>query len=178
MPNLLSGLRIILTVPIVYALTKEYFLFTLILFAFSAFTDALDGFIAKRFNCQTALGAVLDPLADKFLLISCFFALLYLGLMPLWLVAIVLVRDVVLIAGAVGYYHEVGLQSDSAITPSNLSKLNTFLQIAAVFLTIVAQLYPVINQGLAVLYIIVATSTLLSGIDYAWAWIKRVLTKT
>lgn len=177
LPNVLSVLRIILTVPVVVALLKAQFLITLTLFAIAALTDGLDGLIAKHFKCQTNLGAILDPLADKILLVSSFLALFYIGLIPLWLVVIILVRDMVLIAGAVGYYYEVGIENSKSIAPSKISKLNTFLQIVSVLLTIIAQLYPSLLAGLFVLYVIVATSTLLSGIDYAWAWTQHAIRK-
>lgn len=177
LPNALSILRIILTVPIVVALLKAQFLLTLALFAIAALTDGLDGFIAKHFNCQTNLGAMLDPLADKILLASSFITLFYIGLIPLWLVVIILIRDVVLIAGAVGYYYEVGIEDSKCITPSKISKLNTFLQIVSALLTIIAQLYIPLLDILFVLYVIVATSTLLSGIDYAWVWTQRAIGK-
>ena len=176
-PNLLSLLRIVLTIPIIISLLKAQYLLTLVLFLISALTDGLDGFIAKRFNCQTWLGAVLDPLADKILLVSTFLALFYLGLVPIWLVIIILSRDVILVAGMVGYYYVVGIGSAGNIVPSNISKLNTFLQIFVVLSIIIAQLYSPLTEWLAILYVIVATSTLLSGVDYAWMWGKHTIDK-
>ncbi len=177
LPNLLSILRIILTVPIVIALIKGQFLLTLALFAISAITDGLDGFIAKRFNCQTWLGTLLDPLADKILLVSVFLTLFYLGLVPVWLAGIIIARDVILIAGMVGYCYEVGMAHAGKIKPSNLSKVNTFLQITLVLIVVIAQLYSFLADWIIIVSIIVATSTLLSGVDYAWAWGKHAMNK-
>ncbi len=174
-PNILSITRIILTIPIMIVLLKSNFTLTLILFVIASITDALDGLIAKRFRHQSWLGSILDPLADKILLVSLFIGIYILGLAPLWLLTIVLLRDIILIAGIVGYYYEVGINEANEIIPSTLSKVNTFLQTLTVSLVIIAQLYPVLLVWVDLSFIIVATSTILSGIDYAWVWIKKAL---
>ena len=84
LPNALSIIRIILTVPIVIALLKEQYLLTLMLFLFAGITDALDGWIAKQFSFQSRLGSILDPMADKILLASTFLGLYWVGILPLW----------------------------------------------------------------------------------------------
>lgn len=174
LPNLLSIFRIILTVPIVFALLKHQYFITLFLFLVAGITDALDGYIAKKFNCKTWLGSIIDPLADKILLISSFYALFVLGLIPLWFLVIVLFRDVVLIAGMVGFYYSDASQNKH-ILPSNISKLNTVLQIVVVLTVTVAQIYQPLTQWLFILYIITATSTVLSGVDYAWLWLCTLI---
>ena len=104
LPNALSIIRIILTVPIVIALLKEQYLLTLLLFLLAGITDALDGWIAKQFSFQSRLGSILDPMADKILLTCSFIALYWVGIMPLWLLMIIFVRDVIIVAGALGYF--------------------------------------------------------------------------
>ena len=81
LPNALSIIRIILTVPIVIALLKEQYLLTLMLFLFAGITDALDGWIAKQFSFQSRLGSILDPMADKILLASTFLGLYWVGIL-------------------------------------------------------------------------------------------------
>lgn len=173
-PNILSILRIILVIPIVFGLLSNQFMLALILLVLASLTDALDGFIAKHFNCQTWLGSLLDPLADKILLTTVFISLYYLNLAPIWLLLIILLRDIILIAGVVGYYYEVCIDKKTLITPSNISKLNTALQILTVLWVITAQIHPILIEWLDILFIIVATSTLISGVDYAWSWIKKL----
>ena len=104
LPNALSIIRIILTVPVVIALLKEQYLLTLLLFLVAGITDALDGWIAKQFYLQSRLGSILDPVADKVLLTCTFITLYWVGVLPLWLLMIIFVRDVIIIAGALGYF--------------------------------------------------------------------------
>ncbi len=174
-PNTLSIFRIILTIPIVFALLKQEYFIVLWLFLLAGITDALDGYIAKKFNCQTWLGSVLDPLADKILLASSFIALFLLQLIPLWFLVIVLFRDIILIAGMVGYYYNGAASDKTNIIPSNISKLNTVLQILVVLFAVTSQMYNIIEPWLITLYIITATSTVLSAIDYAWLWIRTLI---
>ena len=113
LPNALSIIRIILTVPIVIALLKEQYLLTLLLFLLAGITDALDGWIAKQFSFQSRLGSILDPMADKILLTCSFIALYWVEIMPLWLLMIIFVRDVIIVAGALGYFlGEISRDSD------------------------------------------------------------------
>jgi len=92
LPNALSIIRIILTVPIVIALLKEQYLLTMLLFLVAGITDALDGWIAKQFYLQSRLGSILDPVADKILLTCTFITLYWVGVLPLWLLMIIFVR--------------------------------------------------------------------------------------
>lgn len=175
LPNTLTLTRIILTFPIVFLLLKQSFLLAFILFLIAGITDGLDGFIAKKFKYQTQLGSILDPLADKLLLVSSFLALFIVGLIPWWLLITIVIRDIIIIAGTVGFYYAGGLKQKRLLTPSNLSKLNTVLQISLVALLMISQVFLPLKDMLDVGYIIVGTSTVLSGIDYTWLWIKTIL---
>ena len=84
-PNALCILRMLLVVPVAWLLANHEFRLTLWLFAFAAATDGLDGFLAKRCGWTTELGKILDPLADKILLVGVFLTLAIMGLVPLWL---------------------------------------------------------------------------------------------
>ena len=92
LPNALSIIRIILTVPIVIALLKEQYLLTLLIFLVAGISDALDGWIAKQFSFQTRLGSILDPVADKVLLTCTFIALYWVNILPLWLLMLSLIH--------------------------------------------------------------------------------------
>ena len=174
-PNILSILRILLVIPIVILLFGEHYLLALFVFFIAGISDGLDGWIAKRFGYQSHFGSIIDPLADKILLVSSFLILFWLMLMPVWLILLVILRDVMIVAAMVGYYYESAAHKKELLSPSNLSKVNTILQISAILATLLAQLYPSLSYYLNALYIVVATSTTLSGMDYAWLWIKRML---
>ena len=175
LPNALSIIRIILTVPIVIALLKEQYLLTLMLFLFAGITDALDGWIAKQFSFQSRLGSILDPMADKILLASTFLALYWVGILPLWLLLLIFVRDIIIVAGALGYFLGEMNQSNELLEPSLISKFNTVLQIALILFLLVMQIYIELNSFKDMLYIVIATSTGLSGADYMWLWIKKFI---
>ncbi len=176
-PNALSILRIILTVPVVISLLNQQYFLTIVIFFIAGITDALDGWIAKRFSCQTRLGSILDPSADKLLLMASFVALYMIGLMPIWLLVLIFVRDVMIIAGTVGYFIGSNASEDDLLTPSKLSKINTGLQISLVLYLIGSQIYIATNQFTIIFFIVVATTTVLSGIDYIWIWVEKVLSK-
>ena len=133
-PNVITILRIFLVIPVVWALLDGRYTLALWLFAVAGASDGLDGFLAKQFHWTSRLGAILDPLADKLLLVSTFVALGWQGLLPLWLVAVVLGRDVVIVAGAVAYHLLFG---SFELHPTLISKVNTFCQILLVILTVV-----------------------------------------
>ncbi len=175
LPNALSILRIILTVPVVMTLLNQYYSWAIILFFIAGVTDALDGWIAKRFACQSRLGSILDPMADKLLLVGSFVSLFAIDLLPLWLLMLIFFRDVMIVAGTVGYFLGTSTSRDELLSPSNLSKFNTALQIILVLFLVVTQIYPVAPEWQQILFIVVATSTVLSGADYMWIWTKQVI---
>ncbi|MBE8189965.1 MAG: CDP-alcohol phosphatidyltransferase family protein [Candidatus Thioglobus sp.] len=158
LPNALSILRIILTVPVVMTLLNHYYSWALVLFFIAGITDALDGWIAKRFACQSRLGSILDPLADKLLLMGSFITLFIIGLLPLWLLMVIFFRDVMIVAGTVGYFFGANATKDELLTPSNLSKFNTAFQIALVLFLVIVQIYPIAAEWLGAFFIVVATS--------------------
>ena len=174
-PNALSILRIILTVPIVMSLLNHQYFLAIILFFVAGITDGLDGWIAKRYGFQTRLGSILDPAADKLLLVSSFVALYALGIMPLWLLILIFFRDVMIVSGTVGCFLGADANNSDLLSPSKLSKFNTALQIILVLFLVLVQIYPVAEQLITIAFIIVATSTMLSGADYMWIWSEKVL---
>lgn len=176
-PNALSILRIILTVPVVMTLLNHYYYLAIILFLIAGITDALDGWIAKRFNCQTRLGSILDPMADKLLLVGSFITLFVIGLLPLWLLMLVFFRDVMIVAATVGYFLGTDNSKDELLSPSNLSKFNTAFQIALVVFLVISQIYQITSEWTNIFFIVIATSTVLSGADYMWIWVKQVILK-
>ena len=103
LPNAISLLRIVLIAPILlFVLLGDYAL-ALVLFVIAGGSDGIDGYLAVRFNWQTRLGALLDPVADKLLVTGLFITLAVMQLIPVWLAVIVIARDVIIFSGAVVY---------------------------------------------------------------------------
>ncbi len=95
----------------------------------------------------------------------------------MWLLVLVFLRDVMIVSGTVGSFIGAGTPKDELLTPSKLSKINTAFQIALVLFLVVMQLYPALTQWSTIFFIIVATSTVLSGADYIWIWIEKAISQ-
>jgi CDP-diacylglycerol--glycerol-3-phosphate 3-phosphatidyltransferase len=121
-PNLLCIMRMVLTIPVVWAILDGSYLVALVLFLVAGLTDGLDGFLAKRFSWQSRLGGLLDPAADKLLLVASFVTLWMVGYVPGWLLVAVVARDLTIVIGAGVYQWRVG---DFVAEPSIISKLNS-----------------------------------------------------
>lgn len=132
-PNLLTLARIALVPWLIVLLQEQQFLASLIVFVVAGVTDGLDGYIAKHFNAQTQLGAILDPLADKALLVSSYVMLSMMQLIPFWLVVAVVFRDVVIVCGYLIFILFFGAVETQ---PLKISKLNTFLQIVFIVMVL------------------------------------------
>ena len=129
LPNLITALRMLLVVPLCWLIDAARYDGALVVAAIAGVSDAVDGFLAKRFGWQSWLGGILDPIADKLLLTAAFLWLAFAGDVPAWLAALVVGRDLVIVGGAVAYYCLIG-RFDAAPTP--LSKLTTLVQIVFV----------------------------------------------
>jgi cardiolipin synthase (CMP-forming) len=140
------------------------------LFVAAGVSDAVDGYIAKRFDQRSRLGALLDPIADKMLLVSMFVTLGIDGLLPDWLVILVVFRDVLIVGGfllATAMAHEI------ATKPLWISKLNTALQIALIGVVLGKIGLDVRDFGAtAGLTYAVALTTVLSGGGYLVRWVR------
>lgn len=171
LPNLICVLRILLTIPVVWTLVEGRFGWTLALFLVAAVSDGLDGYLAKRFDWTTELGKVLDPVADKLLLVSVFVTLTLLGMVPLWLAATAVARDLV-IAGGAGVYRWLFGPLDGR--PTLPSKLNTVLQLAYVLCVMASAATPLVPPGLVItLGAAVFVTTVVSGVDYIVIYARR-----
>ncbi|HEX4911350.1 MAG TPA: CDP-alcohol phosphatidyltransferase family protein [Permianibacter sp.] len=171
LPNLLTVLRCLLTVPLALLLLERQFGWALLVFVVAGGSDALDGFLAKRFHWQSRFGAIADPLADKLLLLIGFGVLAAIQVLPWWLFALVLARDILIVGGALTYHWLFG---PYPMQPTLLSKANTALQI--LLLTVVLfnlGLWPMPAPVLMIGIVLVSFSTLSSGLDYVWTWGRR-----
>ena len=170
-PNLITAFRFLLVPPVVVALLNERLGTALILFFIAGLSDALDGYLAKRNNWTSRLGEMMDPLADKLLLVSAFVTLGWLDWLPMWLVALVILRDAVIVAGAITYHFQI---EPLEAAPTWISKVNTTAQILLVLAVVLYQgmwVFPEIY--LQVLIYTVLVTTVLSGLDYVWTWTVR-----
>lgn len=170
-PNGISILRIILVVPVGLLLVEKKFDWALYLFVFAALSDGLDGYLAKHFGWTSRLGSLLDPVADKLLLVTCYVLTGWLGLIPVWLVWLVILRDVVIVVGATAYHYLFGPFMGE---PTLISKINTVAQIVLVVLVIFDQGILQTPEGLieALVYLVVIT-TASSGLSYILIWWQR-----
>jgi cardiolipin synthase len=171
LPNLLCVLRIVLVYPLAVGILRGRYGEVLALFALAAFTDALDGFLAKRFGWSSELGKVLDPLADKLLLVTVFVCLSVTGLAPWWLTAIVIARDLVILFGALTYQRLFGPLRGA---PTIASKVNTLCQIIFCLAVILTAGYGWPGAvALIALGALALLTTAVSGIDYTLVYSRR-----
>lgn len=175
LPNLLTVLRLLMTVPIAWLLLEQQHGLALIWFALAGASDGLDGFLARRFGWVSRFGAILDPLADKLLLVTSYVCLAIVGDLPVWLVAVVLGRDVLLVGGALIYRSLLG---PFTVRPSLLGKLSTLLQIVLVLaLLLELSIQPQFVEVNGVLQWLVLLVTLASGADYCRVWLGKFISE-
>ena len=161
-------LRILLTPVLVWLLldchlNRERLNQALLVFILAGFTDGLDGLIARVFHQKSRLGAYLDPLADKLLLVSSFILLGRARLLPNWLVVIAVSRDAIILLGIVTLMlHQIRVQ----IRPSILSKVTTLMQLMTVFLILCSPHLALPKWAYSLLFATTAAATIASGFHY------------
>lgn len=170
LPNLISLARLVAVPLIVWLILREEWLAAFWLFVAAGVSDAVDGFIAKKFGSSTVLGSFLDPLADKALIVAIYVTLGYKGHLVVWLVIMVVFRDLLIIGGALVFQ---AITRTLEMAPLMISKVNTVAQIvlAAVILG---------TDGFAVdvgvfrdlLIYLVAITTFASGAAYVVTWTR------
>jgi len=139
----------------------------------AGFSDSLDGYLAKKFDWRTALGGLLDPIADKLLLSVCFIGLAWQAAIPAWLCVLVLGRDIVIVTGAWVWWKTIGPFKP---TPSLVSKLTTFFQIVYVALLLANLAFAVIPAIVLLLLLwLVIGFTIISGLDYFIRYGRRAM---
>ena len=177
LPNALTSLRMLMVVPLAWLIRDGRYDAALLVAAAAGLSDALDGWFAKRFGWQSWLGGILDPIADKLMLVGCFVSLGLIGAHPDWLTWLVVGRDVVIVAGAVIYHNFVGRISAQ---PTLLSKITTCIQIAYVLAQLLAlsSWFAVPHAVLAGMLWLTATATLVSGVQYVVIWSAKAAHET
>jgi cardiolipin synthase len=168
LPNLITLSRIALVPALILLLKDQDYTAALVVFAIAGVSDGLDGLLAKRLGHTSQLGAILDPIADKILLVSAYVMLTVLGHLPFWLMLVVAFRDLTIVGGYLAYTSLIG---PVQMRPSLLSKLNTVIQIALVVLVLVEQAVAHDWPLLVDLFVVtVAATTVASGAHYVWVW--------
>lgn len=167
LPNWITIGRIFCIPFVVYFLLLGNFRHALLLFAIAAFSDALDGFLARYFESRSIIGAYLDPMADKLLFFATFVTLGSLNIIPLWLIVISILRDVIIVSGVFALRY---MQCEFEIKPLVISKINTAVQsiVVILFLTIKAfDLQDGILETAAYAFVYTNAATIfLSGVAY------------
>lgn len=166
LPNVISVLRIVLVAPLLTAIITGRYQAALGLAVAAGVSDGVDGWLARRYRWQSRLGSILDPVADKLMLVGCMLALGWLHEVPRWLVVLVVARDAVIVVGVLAWHR---MLHNFRAHPSWISKTTTVAQIGFVLLVLadhgfawhVSMAWPV---G------IVAALTAASGIDYVVRW--------
>lgn len=171
LPNLICLARIALIWPTLAALHAGDFSLAVLLFVVAAVSDGLDGYLAKRFGWTSEFGKIIDPLADKLLLVAVFVASTWLGLVPVWLAAAAVARDVMISFGAIIFRLWFGPLHGR---PTVVSKINTLLQLGYLLgvMMYAAYEFPPI-EILDALAVITLVTTILSGGDYILAFTRR-----
>jgi cardiolipin synthase len=170
-PNIISVIRILLVVPIAMALGSGRLALAILLFGIAAVSDIADGYLAKRFGWQSELGGILDPIADKLLLATAFVTLSLLELVPLWLMAAAVARDVIIVLGAAAYRLFIG---PLTAHPSLISKINTLCQGAFIIAVLSRAKFALPPEWLLTgLGALVFATVAVSGIDYVLVYGRR-----
>lgn len=172
-PNLICLLRIALILPLVLAMREAQHERIIVLFTIAAVSDGLDGYLAKRFGWTSELGKVLDPTADKLLLVTVFVTAAWLDIAPWWLTAVAVARDLIIGIGAVIYRLWIGPLNGR---PTVISKINTTLQLVYLLAVVFASAtgFPP-RELLDALAAVVLVTILASGFDYVWRFTRRAL---
>ncbi|HWS55275.1 MAG TPA: CDP-alcohol phosphatidyltransferase family protein [Pyrinomonadaceae bacterium] len=186
LPNALTVVRMVLIPVFVGALYYQRFGWALAIFVLAGATDGLDGLFARRFNQYSPLGQILDPIADKLLLVTSFVTLSMPSIMepsalvqphprhlpvPFWVTAAVISRDIFIVVGAAAINVVTGFRR---FRPSWLGKANTAVQIAAVVLVLVAANFPPLRGYLPTVYTTVFAFALISGAHYVF-WANKLI---
>ena len=176
LPNFVTIMRIMSAPVVVFLLLDELLIIAFWVIVFSGLSDYFDGYLAKRLSAVTLLGTILDPLADKVFLVSVFISLTIMGLLPAWIVCLVIMRDI-LILGGVFLSRLVDLKLK--IEPIWMSKLNTFLQMGLGLIVLAGVIVGANTPYLAVLMVhLVSLTTIISGTVYLMRWTEGCATES
>ena len=171
-PNLVTLARILLVPVVVWAIATDRMHTAFLLFAAAAVSDGVDGFLAKRFGMKTELGAYLDPLADKVMIVSIYVTLGISGVIPVWIVILVVSRDIMIVGAIILSWL---IDRPVKIKPHLISKANTAVQLVFAALVLASHGYKFDAEPLLTLVMaLVAVLTLLSVGLYLAEWVRHM----
>lgn len=174
LPNAITITRIFAMIPLVWFMLEKNYEYALYIAVAAGFSDLLDGYLARRFGWEGRLGRILDPIADKFMMLCCYLLFAVQGLIPNWLLIVVLVRDISIITGGV-FYHYAILRVDKE-SPSLLSKFNTTVQILLIVVILSHySIYQFNSLFIDILIYLVTFFTVSSGLHYVYYWGKKAV---
>jgi cardiolipin synthase len=173
LPNAITLLRLALVPVMAYFAVSGAYRIALPIFLVAALSDLADGYLARRFNLVSRLGALLDPVADKLNMFVATVVLAWQDLIPIWLAAAIIGRDLVIVVGALAYRLARG---HLEIKPTHLSKVNTALEFAVLLLVMAAAAgWIATGAWMKALFAIVFVTVLASGTQYVWLWGRKAL---
>jgi cardiolipin synthase len=174
-PNVITSLRLFLLIPLSFYLSKEDYTTALYIFFIAGLSDALDGFLAKKFDWVSHFGSILDPLADKALLVISMAILTMNAKIDVLLFSLVALRDLYIILGAYLYHRKFGKYQ---MKPSIYSKMNTFFQISTVTLLLISLGYDSLPVHIfTLLNWLIYISLFVSTFHYTFVWGDRYFNK-
>ena len=177
-PNVITVVRVLLVIPTAWCLLMSRYVEALALMAVAGASDAVDGWLARRMSSVTRFGATLDPLADKILVGVLFIVLTVRGVLPLWVVAVAVGRDLVILGGALAYRV---MFKHIEVAPTLISKANTAAQIFVLLLLLLGLCdFPQVSAVARAAtdpygFWVVAVLAVVSGVDYVATWGRRAV---
>lgn len=172
-PNAITIARLVLVLPIAVAIVESNFLLALLLFTLSGLSDGLDGYLARRFNWVSTFGKLIDPLADKLMMIITAVTLGSLGHFPLLMTVLLVTKDLVVIGGVFSYTTLAGFPR---IEPTWLGKVTTASQIVLLVSVLLNLSFPTMLPALFIelWFWLVAVLTAVDGVSYIWIWTGKL----
>lgn len=168
LPNAITGVRLMAVPVTIWFMLENQWAVAAWVFLIAALTDGLDGFLARRLNQTTAIGAALDTVTDKALSLSVLVILASFELVPMWVALAIVIRDAVIVVGALAYR---GMAGHLEIQPTLLGKTNTFAEFSMLALVLGHQAGIVPGEAWVYpMFWIVFATTVASGMQYVWIW--------
>jgi cardiolipin synthase (CMP-forming) len=162
-PNIITILRILLTPVLVWKLLENHMVAALLVFVLAGATDLLDGLLARLLKQKSRLGSILDPIADKLLLVTSFALLAFIGIVPWWLAAVVILRDCMIVIGCIVLrFRRVQFE----MRPVVVSKLTTAVELLTVLAMLAADMVPLPGWGYLTLFGLTVLFCVISGFQY------------
>lgn len=173
-PNTISIIRLLLVVPIAISIIEGNFLQGLVLFTVAGLSDGLDGYLARKFGWVSTFGAIIDPVADKLLLLVTTIVLAILGHFPVMVLFLMIAKDLTVVGGILVYAMMAGFPE---LRPIFIGKTTTGLQlllIGYILILLIVAKAPILSTIAPIVLWIIVLATLLDGCVYIWIWTNKL----